>query len=463
MSADTSEIVKIPSAPRPGAMWAVIDRLCALGQRFPIASQNVVAIFDQALVCGMSFFTAAIVGRLTSPEHLGMYYLVLSVVLIVSGIQEQLIAGPYMVLSKRRFAADLTEFGGSVWAQHFVLTGVSMIVLAVAVVYCATMGHTAIVPAAWALLGAVPLLVLRDGIRRFTYGNLQVKSVVALDAAIAVMQIGGLVLLGLSRDLTVLSIFGVMAGSSAVACFGWYLLNPPNIQFHAKRVLADSRETWAFGRWALFSFVVSGTTSYVMLWSLGLLFGPSSTAMLGACTTLVGMTSVVLCGVGNILTPLSARAFNSGGAHELRRILVRTGAFLSLVIGSFCLFVLATGGWLVTLVFGSQYDGSGTTLFALALNALMTGQILVVGNGLWAIDQPRAAFIGDAIGTAVTLITASFTVRTYGAFGAAVSLLCGSSATALIRTTLLVRYMADIAPDAHLAVEAVYCPEGTYQ
>jgi O-antigen/teichoic acid export membrane protein len=461
MKADAAEIGNPQLAQRGKALSAVAARVLDTSRRFPSASQGIISIFDQALVSGTSFLTAAIVGRCASPDQLGLYYLVLSAVLLVSGFHEQVISAPYMVLSKRRHGRELAEYGGSIWQYHFILTVVAAGALAVAIILCSATGNRTILPALWALLGAGPLLLLRDGIRRFTFGNLQAKSVIALDATVAVVQVGGLALLGYTGRLSLLSIFGVMAGACALACFGWYLLSPPRVQFNRKRFIVDWRHNWAFGKWALCSYVVGGTASYIMLWTLGLLFGPSATALLGACTTLVGVTNIVLCGVGNVLTPLSARAFNTGGASELRRILVRAAAFLTIVIGCCCLFVLATGSWLVVSVFGPHYRGSGPILLALALAALMNAQILITGNGLWAIHRPGFAFVGDVLGTSATLIAATLLIRPYGALGAAMSLFIGAFTSAQVRTILLVRYLAD-ASDSHSVVQAVYCPEGTY-
>src|SRR6185369_10538805 len=274
MKSDAAEIGDPQLTQRSKALSAVAGRILDTGRRFPSASQGIISIFDQALVSGTSFLTAAIVGRCASPDQLGLYYLVLSAVLLVSGFHEQVISAPYMVLSKRRHGQELAEYGGSIWQYHFVLTVVAAGALVVGIIFCSATGNPTTLPALWALLGAGPLLLLRDGIRRFTFGNLQAKSVIALDATVATLQVGGLILLGYLGRLSLLSIFGVMAGACALACVGWYLLSPPDVQFNTKRFVVDWRHNWTFGKWALCSYVVGGTASFIMLWTLGLLFGP---------------------------------------------------------------------------------------------------------------------------------------------------------------------------------------------
>src|SRR5262245_43944882 len=80
----------------------ITARAFAVVRRFPLAAKGVLAIFDQALYSGTSFLSAVLVGRTTSPDHLGQYYLVLSIVLVIAGVLEQLVAAPYAVYSKRR-------------------------------------------------------------------------------------------------------------------------------------------------------------------------------------------------------------------------------------------------------------------------------------------------------------------------------------------------------------------------
>ena len=149
MKSDAAEIGDPQLTQRSTALSAVVWRILDTGRRFPSASQGIISIFDQVLVSGTSFVTAAIVGRCTSPDQLGLYYLVLSAVLLVSGFHEQVIAAPYMVLSKRRHGQELAEYGGSIWQYHFVLTVVAAGALVFGIIFCSATGNPTILPALW--------------------------------------------------------------------------------------------------------------------------------------------------------------------------------------------------------------------------------------------------------------------------------------------------------------------------
>jgi O-antigen/teichoic acid export membrane protein len=403
------------------------------------ASNGLLSIFDQAIVSGTAFATAAIIGRMTSPDELGLYYLTLTIVLIVIGIQDQVIAAPYMLFSKRYEGRAHDEYAGSVWLHHWALTGVTMVGLATTIGVFSAMGSTAIVPGLWALLGAAPLLLLREDLRRFTFADLHVRTAIAVDTTVAVVQLGGLFLLGYLGRLTLFAIFGVMGGACAVAALVWLAFDPPRVRFSAERFRGDWRHNWAFAKWALRGHLLVSTTPYFMIWLVNWAIGPVAAGVLGACTTLIGITRVIQAGVTNVLTTQSAQAFAGGGWTALRRLLLRNAAFLALTLGGSCLLFIVTGDALAVLVYGEFYRGSGPILIVLALGALLSSFSVVAGNGLWAIDRARSNFIADVCCTVGTLVAAAVLVAPLGALGAALATLVGNAAATIVRVMILLR------------------------
>lgn len=421
----------------------LVARALAVRHRFPLATKGVLAIFDQAIYSGTSFLSGVLVGRTTSPDQLGQYYLVLSIVLVISGMLEQLVAAPYIVYSKRRQGCELSEYAGSTWAHFLVGVTMSVIGLVAAIPIVSLAGFSSIVPGLWALSAFAPLLFLRQWVRRFTFANLELTSAVALDAAVAVMQLTALAVLGYFRLLSLYSIFAVMGGACGLACLGWYWLDWPPLRFKRTRFLADWRHNWGFGKWALQTFVLGNTTPQLMLWIVTTTIGTAATGIFGACSNLIGMTYVVLCGIDNLLTPQSAHAFTTGGVKELSRVLAMAGAFVAISMGAFCVLFLATGDWLVVLTFGPQYRGTGAILATLSISALMTGLSIVAGNGLWAIDEPRSNFFVDVSSMAITLLAAALLIHPFGALGAALASLAGSTTAAILRTITVLRNLGD--------------------
>jgi O-antigen/teichoic acid export membrane protein len=438
MSAEPLETRLKSDAMRSGLLVSVASRLKALEAKFPAVSQSLLSIVDQAIVSGTSFVSAVIIGRMTTVDQLGLYYLVLSITLVATAIQDSAVFAPFLVYSMRRRGRELEEYTGSVWIQLFLLCAISIGLLLTMILALTASGHTAVVPGLWILCIAGPLILIRQGVRRFTFANLHVRTAILLDAIVAAAQLGGLFLLGYLGQLTLVSIFGVIGAACALACVWTYLLDPPRVRVERERLLADWRQNWAFAKWTLRSYLLGYTAPYALLWILGLTTGAAAAGVLGICNTLIGMTNVLVMGVDNVLTPQATHAFTTGGTKALRRILFRTGAFLTTVLGGFCLLVIATGDWLNVLAFGAAGVGSGGILVALALSALMNCICIVSGNGLWAINQPRPNFLADVVCMVVTLIAAAILVGPWAAQGAALATLAGTAAAAVVRTLTLI-------------------------
>jgi O-antigen/teichoic acid export membrane protein len=411
--------------------------LADLARSFPSLSSGALSIVDQAIVSGTSFVTAVIINRAVSAVEVGIYYVTLSIVIIALGIQENVIVTPYVIYSKRRQGRELAEYAGSSWLQHFALTALCMLALLAAIAGLWLAGAVEIVPGLWALLAASPLLLLREGIRRFAIADLNIGAAILVDALVAAVQIGGLVLAGYLGVLSIVSIYGVMAVACGLACFAWYLLNSTPLQFELSRFWPDWRINWSFAKWSLQGFLVGNTAPYLMPWVVSMAVGAAAAGVLGACVTLVGLTTIILCGVDRVLGPRAALAFVTGGNQALRRVLFATAAILTLTLGPFCLFAFATGSWLPELVYGEHFHASGPLLGVLALGGLITGLGMVAGNGLWAIEQPRSNFVADVVGLSVTIATAACLVVPFGPLGAALATLAGTSISAVTRFATL--------------------------
>ncbi len=447
MKADSAKHCIKRESRRRVVLAPVAMRLKTLENRYPSMAQSLLSILDQAIVSGTSFLSAAIIGRLTTPRELGLYYLVLSIVIIAAAVQDSAVSAAYMVYCRRRTGRELEEYSGSVWIQHLVLSAMSIVVLLAIIAVLFLIGRSEAMQGLCVLLVAAPLILIRQAVRRFAFARLHVKSAIVLDIVVAAVQLGGFALLGFFGKLNLASIFAVMGGACGFACAGMYLIDPPTIRFVRHRFVPDWRFNWAFSKWALRSYLVGSTTPYLMLWILGLTVGTSDAGVFGACLTLVGIANVLLTGIDNVLTQQGAHAFVTEGAQGLRRVLLRTAAMLVLALGGVCLFIALTGDWLPVLVFGGRFQGTGGILLALALSASVGSLGLVAGNGLWAVDKPRNNFVGDIYCIAVTLTTAGLLIPRFGALGAALSNLTGMTAGVVARITMLKRFLNRAAID----------------
>jgi hypothetical protein len=209
----------------------------------PAMLKGALSILDQAIVSGTSFLSAAIVGVMSTPSELGMFYLTLSIVQIATALQDSVIWSPYSVYCKRREEADLSGYSGSVCTFSLIFTAIITVMLSMSVAGLSVTFPSTLPPGIWAMIVAAPPILIRFAVRRFAFANLRVNSAIVLDALVAATQLGGLVVIGFTGELSLATIFAVMAGASGAACLGTLVFYRPNLQVRRDRLAHDWHTT----------------------------------------------------------------------------------------------------------------------------------------------------------------------------------------------------------------------------
>ncbi|MFQ5730471.1 MAG: lipopolysaccharide biosynthesis protein [Planctomycetaceae bacterium] len=431
--------------PAPPAAPRRRDGLCGRVVRAitdPFARDGLLSVFDQAVVSGTSFFTSVLIGRLCGKEDLGVYYLALSIVLFIRGVQEQVVSAPFAVFCHRLKERPLATYIGSLLLQQGAVMLVSMLgIAAFAGLVNAGFGPAGFESLAWVLIAAVPLMLLRESLRQLAFGRLSLKTAIAIDVAVAILQLGGLAALALGGELTVGRAYLVMAVACGAAAAGWWLFRSERVCFDTSRFLPDWKQNWSFSKWALSSHVVGCSTPYILPWFVAAVDGTAATGVLAACSTLIGIANAFTMGLGNYLTPKAARSYANGGVPELRRVLVKTGLLFTVTVGGFAVASLFAGNVLAVAFYGDEYAGAGPILAALAFALFANSISVTAGNGLWAMGRPSANFRADVCALIATVIAALLLTPLYGVMGAALSSLIGVTGDTAIRTGTLCRLM----------------------
>ena len=411
-----------------------VARLVAATVARPDLRNGTLSLLDQAMVSGTSFATSVMIGRSCSKEDLGIFYLALTIVYLAKGIQDQVISAPYVIYCHRRRDEQQALYSGSALLHQLTLSVAALVVLlGILGLVSIGIGPPGLAPVMWVLLGALPLLLLREFIRRMAAAHLQMGTAIAIDTGVALFQIGSLLLLAYFQRLTVSLAYGTMGAACAVACCGWFVAKRRPLRFARSGAVTDWWHNWNFARWALMSHLISFAPLYFTPWIVIAVCGSGEAGVLAACISLVGMASMFLTGLATFLTPRAALAFSQGGARELRRVLQVAAAVYAAVLGAFAIFVIASGDFLLVLVFGAKYGGYGAVIGVLALSMLAQSMGVTAGIGLWAIDRPKANLAADVCALVVTLTVMFCLLQSFGALGAALGDLAGKVSGGLVR------------------------------
>jgi len=430
-----------------GALWSRSAALLARKGRSllsdPTARKGVLALFDQALFSGTNFLTLVIIGRTCLPEALGIYQLVLSIVLIAYLVQDAVIGAPYRIYCHQRSGSRLDSYTGSALAHQGILAALTVLcLLGLNASIRLGFGPRSLEPAVWGLLPAVPFLLLRECIRRISFARLKMRTAIAIDATVASLQLGSLLLLAWLGLLSVVAVYAVIGMSCAVAAAGWFALGGVGLRFRRSIVVRDWKRNWSFSKWTLGSLLVAnGTPIIVLPWFLALAHGEAATGVLAACAGLVGLSNTFLVGIDNMLGPKSAHSYVHGGFNELCRLVRHWTLLMSGAVAGFALCVWLAGDLLPVAVFGEQYAGTASILTILALNVLAAAIGMGPGNGLWAIEKPSANFAASLCDLIATIVAAAWFILPFGVMGAALAILAGTCCGTIMRWAMFARYV----------------------
>jgi O-antigen/teichoic acid export membrane protein len=399
------------------------------------------AIADQAVVSGTNFATSILLGW-SGKTELGIYYLALSMLVFFRGIQEQLITAPYVVYAQRRSGTEAEIYAGSALVHHLALGALSTVV--VGAMLLAGIGPVPMKSVWTLLLGIAPLYLLRDFVRQMLFAQLNLRMALALDVLVAVVQLGLMLPLAMKGLLGVELTWLSIAFASGLAALFWTVGKPGTFRGSLTAARLHARENWSFAKWALLTQVIGSSTPYLMPWVVASLHGAMETGLLGACTTIVGLSNMFLIGVGNFLSPRAARAFASGGTPALQKVLWQRGTLCTAALGLASLLAFTIGGPIAGVVYGPDFADCGPIMGLLSLAALANSLGATAGNGLCSMDWPGKNLWADIGTLAISLMAMFVLIPLLGTLGAALATLVTMTADAAMRWFILERTMRAI-------------------
>ncbi len=141
---------------------------------------------------------------------------------------------------------------------------------------------------------------------------MKIKTALAIDSIVAVLQLGTLAALAWLELLTAKTTFLTMGVSCLIASIGWLAGSRSAFIFktlHASELLPRH---WNFGKWLLGGQVVGVFAQWASYWLLAFIASTVETGIFAACMSIVMLSNPLILGMGNILDPRLARAFSDG-------------------------------------------------------------------------------------------------------------------------------------------------------
>jgi glycosyltransferase involved in cell wall biosynthesis/O-antigen/teichoic acid export membrane protein len=397
--------------------------------------RNGLALFDQALVSGTRFATTIIVGRVCGPNELGIYSLAFAFLILISCLQQALLGQPYTIYGNRLEGKRRAMLAGSVLVHYVVLSILAMVGLSLAAaVNWAGVGPPQLFSVLLILVAVNSLSLLWELGRWFAYAHFKLVKVVMMDFAVAVFQIGGILLLAWLGWLTIGTAYLMLGIASGLVGISWLILNRKDFIIRRKSIWKDWSRNWALGWWLAASQVTGVFHGHAMNWMLALMVGTYATGVFVAGESIVLLSNPIILGIGNLLSAETAQAYARGGKAQVKKVTIRAAAWMVGAMAPLYVVLVMASDALIWLFYGAEYEGTGRFIVVLAACTFAWAITAAVGKGLLAIERSDIVFRGTLAGLVVTLALGLPLVSSWEAIGAAWALLFGSFACAALQS-----------------------------
>ena len=402
--------------------------------RLDSAKKSVLVLIDQGLVSVANFVTGLLIGRVCTKEEFGFYMLGFSIVVFIMNIQGFLITTPYTIHSPRLKATDLARYSGSTLVHQLAFSMLSILFLLIFAVFLFfDFGPQGFLPIVKSLIFAIGFILLWDYARRFCMAALKIKTALFLDCSVLILQVGGLLMLKVSNQLSASKAFLAVGAACGFSSLLWVFAKRKEFVVGARGIISDLKHNMSTGWWIFASGLLWSFSTYLYPWLLAGFHGPASAGVWAACFGVVNLYNPIFMGMQNFLGPESPTAMPKEDSDAFSRFSFQSAKIIGIAVLPFCVALFFLGGRLVTALYGDKYAGSGLIVSVLGLNLLISVLAFVPSCTIITMGRADVDFKINVLMLIGMFSYGLWLVKSYGTLGAAMGLLIANSGCLIFR------------------------------
>jgi O-antigen/teichoic acid export membrane protein len=384
------------------------------------------AIADQVLLSAASFIGGVLMLRRVSDADYGLYVLVTSALLLITGMQDALISSPMLVIAAKRKAPERLGMSVALLRRQYVfwLPLVPAALLALIMVYWR--GHSYAATAGMLTIAVALLFMAREHLRQMLLLYNMPGLLLTADAVYALVFLGGIYTATRSRLPVHVAIVGIgtaalLSTSTSTNLFrrvvGW-----GGYTYHGAL-----REVWRLGKWGLAGCILTWLHSQGFYYLLAALKGADMIAGVAAARLLLMPINLLFAGVGQLLLPMASGWQERNGTHEVVRRMAAIGALTFGAALCYFSFVWLFRTWIVANIFRHPVDSLNPLLLMWGTAFLVTTLRSFAMVVLQAQERFASLVFLAFISSGSSLILCWWGIRHYGAVGSVLGIIVGES------------------------------------
>ncbi|HTC48200.1 MAG TPA: hypothetical protein VK722_12815 [Candidatus Aquilonibacter sp.] len=418
------------------------------------AAKGGLAIIDYGLISGSNFLLGVLLARWLSPTEYGAYALSFSFFILAGFLYQALLLEPLSVFSGSMFSDNLRGYLKTTMWIHWALSFVMCVVLAIAAVVTAVVGHSPILAVSLAgMTIATPFILVHGMARRSFYLKLSPGPAAFASTFYCALVVGGVFVVYRMGKLSSFKAFLIMGLAALVSCI--VMVVQLNMVLPPATAKPNLRATWGkhweYGRWALATCVVGWIPNYVYIPLVSSFSGMATAGELRALMNLAAPVLQTYAALSMLFLPYAARVENRNG-KKAAKALNRRLAFL-FVAGSIVYWavLIPLKQPLFHFLYNGKYLESAYLIPLFGLETTIWSASLGPAILLRAMESPRSLFVANGAASVVAILVGVPATRYFGLQGVIWSMIGANFLYVVVAFILFGRKISELkTPDPNL-------------
>ena len=379
---------------------------------------------DQAIVSAGSFLTTLFLARRLPVETFGTYFALLQLLLVLNNLHDSLVTYPLSVRGSREDSPGFRKLLGAGVATTLLLGILWSLAVAVGVVAIDTI---ALLP--W-MIGAMALWQLQELLRRSLIAQHRFHAPIPGDCVSFLGQaLAVFLLVGQTTDLRM--VFAIMGGTSLLAGIIQFIQTRP-----ARPTSQMTKEFittgWDLGRWLLLNNLLGMINIQLVVWTVGYFHRELAVGLLGAVSSVLGITHPALIGLTRMLVPSVARAAHQRGRRAAIRVAATFAGFGAVAVTPIYLVIAIFPTFILHLFYKDKYVSAVTPLRLLVLVYVVDFVGRMIESTLNGLAENRATSAANIAAATLTILVSLPLIYLYAVNGAIIGALFSVLARQLV-------------------------------
>lgn len=383
---------------------------------------KLLVVFDQAIVSGSNFIMGILVARFLGIEQFGIFGFIYLIYLFGLGLQQAFFVIPLYSLGVAFDGIKQKAYLDSLLFLQL-LTAIIFSVLCVVALIIFPFDFSLEIVQFSSLIGVTSFLILvQDFIRRLFLYKRELKDVLALDFVAYGSQLVFLSAFVFADNLQLKTCLMVVCVSMFLAVvYGFYKIEKP--QFSIKKIKEIFLIHWSYSKWLLARAILTYSSGNFFIIAAGTILGPVAIGAIKMGQNLHGVINVFFLAVENHVPIVTASLYKKNGKKAMYSYLRSTSLKSIAICSFFGVAVLVFSGWLISSLYGSEYQIYSYVLIWFAIINLLVCISMPFRFALRTFEKTRDLFVATVFTAVFGLLFAYPLIQNFQLYGVLMGLL----------------------------------------